>query len=412
MRKVDIFLTGSVMPGVNAQDCARRLAELTGMDAVEAGLILRGGKSVRLRTGVDAVEGLKYRNAVAELGAGVFLRSAGERTRGRGVFGGAPDALSVERFERQGPSPAQVYSAETGMEVGFGPASEQDDHLRGLRRRLTGGRRRPRPVLSGPRSRRAREEWRSMPRILGVPRGWNWFARSWAMIGRQSVGWFALFYATCVPAALFVLSPALHLLLSVLFLPVLLGVYMTAAYRQAQDGELHLLESAAVALKSWKRLAVIGLLTLVMLLLAGTLWLVLHENGLLARMIAAASLPAGLVSVLLGLILGILTASGYLLAVPLIVLAECRPLHAFQLGFFGSLVNWGAGVVALSLHGICCSLLIAPPLLVFLFADSLFPQTLLLWLLLVPPVLLLSGLLQAYNAFEDIFSAVLWDEDE
>lgn len=265
------------------------------------------------------------------------------------------------------------------------------------------------PRLQGPRSRRTRE-WLDAPRVVPALQGWEWLRQSWQMFTEQPVRWLGLLGAACVLLVSLVLTPGTHFFLLLMVLPVVLGTLVVAAHRQSLEEPPHPLQSLLVAGKRWKALSLFGLLSLFFVLFLGTLFFFLAGLGLFGRGEPQTGQYLRQLEPLLLMGLGLLAGlvlipalSGYLFTIPLVALADCRPLHAYRLGVYGCVKNWKAVLVAAA---ICTTAL--------LLGAALFSGARLLlswpWLSLLLVGLILPaaalGILLAYNAFRDIFASV------
>ena len=359
MRKVDILLTGQVLPGVDAKVCAGRLASLAGIDAAEAEQMVNGGQLVRVKKEVDALTGLRYRNALAALGADVVLRPSGVVVPRRHIVrNGDPEEHSVLQ----------------DLSRGF--------HFRCL------------------------YEWQSEPRVFPARRGRFWLMLAWRMFKSQWLDWLALLFLIGALALLAGFAPVLKGLFPLLLLPVFLGASMTAAFWQDCGESPSMLAPWAAVCKHWHDLTRMGLWTVLLLLGVGTLWITLDAWDLVSRF---AALPVGQLTLrglacAVGLALGPALA-GYLFAVPLIMLGNFRPHTAFWQGLYACLMNWRPVTTVLTAFLSACACIGLLAYTVHLTQPQWFGVFQMLLLLLLPLPLTAFGLLLLYIAAQDIFAA-------
>lgn len=358
MRKVDILLTGQVLPGVDAKVCAHRLSSLAGIDEAEAEQMVNGGQLVRVKKEVDALTGLRYRNALAALGADVVLRPSGLVPRRR-----------VKRDEE-----AEEHSVLQDLSRGF--------HFRCL------------------------YEWQSEPRVFPARRGLFWLMLAWRMLKSQWLDWLALLFLIGALALLAGFAPVLKGFLPLLLLPVFLGASMTAAFWQDCGESPSILAPWAAVCKHWHELTRMGLWTVLLLLGSGTVWITLDAWDLVSRFTA---LPVGQLTLrglgcVLVLALGPALA-GYLFAVPLIMLGNFCPRTAFWQGLYACLANWRPVATVVSALLLACVCIGVLAYAVQFTQPQWFGLCLLLLLLLLPLPLAAFGLLLLYIAAQDIFAA-------
>ena len=428
MQRVDVFLTGQLSREAEARSSAVRLAALAAIDEALALRLLQAGQPVRIKKDVTAQDGQRYQRALQAIGVAVALRAAVSASE---VSSAAPafDQDVRKNAEEQalppivlgpcaktvpllGPRPpalapppatslplsrtlprARFMQANLPMHAPVRPPS------RGLAV----------PVSQGPRSRRT-QEWLGTPRVVPALQGWEWLRQSWQMFAEQPAQWLGLFSAACGLLILLFLTPDAHFFLLLMTLPVVLGTLVAAAHRQNLEEPPHPLQSLLLAGKNWKALVLFGLFSLLFLLFLGTTFFFLAGFGIFG----GGGLPADahprsvepLVLMGLGLLSGVVlipVLSGYLLTIPLVVLADCRPLRAYRLGVYGCVKNWKALMVAATTS--IPVLLLAAALLSGAWLVLPWP-----WLTLLFPALVLPaaelGILLAYNAFRDIFASI------
>lgn len=359
MRKVDILLTGQVLPGVDAKVCARRLASLAGIDEAEAEQMVNGKQLVRVKKEVDALTGLRYRNALAALGADVLLRPSGLVPRRRRIV----------RDEEP-----EEHSVLQDLSRGF--------HFSCL------------------------YEWQSEPRVFPARRGLFWLLLAWRMFKNQWLDWVALLFLIGALVLLAGFAPVLKGFLSLLLLPVFLGASMTAAFWQDCGESPSMLAPWAAVCKHWHDLTRMGLWTVLLLLGFGTLWITLDAWNLVSQF---AALPVGQLTLRgLGLVLllsAVPVLAGYLFAVPLIMLGNFRPHTAFWQGLYACLANWRPVVTVLAFLLSACTCIGLLAYAVQSTQPQWFGLFQLVLGLLLPLPLTAFCLLLLYIAAQDIFAA-------
>lgn len=434
MQRVDVFLAGAQPQQADLQDRAARLARLAAIDEALALRLLKSRAPLRIRRNVTVEEGRRYCRALDAIGVEALLRSAapageagaplpqpGPETRVRRadkpsapiILG--PRARSVPLLgPRPGPPAPQPTATQAARTTAHTPPlprsssfSKAGISLPVPLRPVNRGMAAPRP--RGPRARRTRE-WLDTPRVVPALQGWEWLRQSWQMFAEQPVQWLGLVLAACGLFVFLLLTPGPHFFLLLMALPVVLGFLVAAAHGQNLDETPHPPQLLLLAGKSWKALLLFGLFSLLVVLFLGTLFFLLAGLGLFGRGETAAGLylRQGEPLVLAGLaLLAGLTCipalSGYLFTIPLVVLADCRPLHAYRLGVYGCVRNWKAVLVVL----LVCTLVLLLSAALLGSARLLLPWpwlSLLLVGLALPAAVL--GLLLAYNAFRDIFAGM------
>ncbi len=427
MQRVDVFLTGHLLRDAEVRTSAARLAALAAIDEGLALQLLQAGQPVRIKRDVAAHEGRRYQRALQAIGVAVALRgavSAGEapsvvQTPGQGdrKNGEAQPLSSIvlgpcaKTVPLLGPRPPALAPPATPL-----PVSRTLPRARCMQANLPmhapirpPSRGLAVPLSQGPRSRRT-QEWLGTPRVVPALQGWEWLRQSWLMFAEQPAQWLGLFAGACGLLILLFLTPDAHFFLLLMTLPVVLGTLVAAAHRQNLEEPPHPLQSLLLAGKNWKGLVLFGLFSLLFLLFLGTAFFLLAGFGFFG----GGGLPAAsylrqvepLVFMGFALLSGLLLVpvlSGYLLTIPLVVLADCRPLHAYRLGVYGCVRNWKALMVAATIS--IPVLLLAAALLSGAWMVLPWP-----WLTLLLPALVLPaavlGILLAYNAFRDIFASV------
>lgn len=424
MQRVDVFLAGAQPQQADLQDRAARLARLAAIDEALALRLLKSRAPLRIRRDVTLDEGRRYCRALDAIGVEALLCSAapaseagaalpqpgpetgvrradkpsapiilGPRARSVPLLGPRPQAARTTAHTPPVPRSSSFSKAGISLLVPLRPAN------RGMAA--------PRP--RGPRARRARE-WLDTPRVVPALQGWEWLRQSWQMFAEQPVQWLGLLLAACGLFVFLLLTPGPHFFLLLMALPVVLGFLVAAAHGQNLDEAPHPLQLLLLAGKSWKALLLFGLFSLLLVLFLGTLFFLLAGLGLFSRGETAAGLylRQGEPLVLAGLaLLAGLTCipalSGYLFTIPLVVLADYHPLHAYRLGVYGCVRNWKAVLVVL----LVCTIVLLLSAALLGSARLLLPWpwlSLLLVGLALPAAVL--GLLLAYNAFRDIFAGM------
>lgn len=433
MKRVDVFLTGRVLRSTEVETVAARLSALAGIDETLALQLVSCRRLIRIKKGTDADVALRYRRALTAIGAEVLLQPvrvvpvsnhaaplspASKKSCLPIRQGGASPAIprlgplpSLSPLSTVAPIALQVDTATFLGQLRLVSRPMQSMGAvfaqifgRTLNRGLAA------PLPQGPKTRRS-TEWLSSPRVVPAQQGWEWLRQSWLMFTEQLTHWLLLFFLTCCLLSMVFLAPDAHIFLLLLTLPVLLGILVAAAHQQSLEEPSHLLHPLAAAAKSWKALFIFGLFSLLFMLFTGAGFFFLAGLGLfngemyLAPLAAWHSdLPLTFAGIMVLLLFALPLLSGYLFTIPLVLLAEFRPVHAYQLGVYGCIRNWRAVLVAFV---ICAPVLMLTAALLsaiqWLLPWLFWPLSTVILFSLIPPMAVM-GILLVYNAFRDIFA--------